>query len=268
MFDKTKLKLLAENLLPAIYRAGEVIMEVYHGAGIEVRNKKNTSPVTIADQKAEVVLLGALSHLAPNIPVVAEEQSETEGLPKGSLREFFLVDPLDGTKEFINKATSFTVNIALIQNGQPVFGIVFAPALDELFVGLGVGEAYKIDKKGGKWWPVSVRSPGPRLALVASKSHRNQETEDYLAHYPGAEIVSIGSSLKFCLVAEGKADLYPRFGPTMEWDTAAGHAVLKAAGGAVFNPDGSPFCYNKPGFKNGYFIARGDQSINFVEVSD
>lgn len=266
MFDKNNLKKFALELLPAIYQAGEVIMEVYHRAEMEIKIKQNSSPVTEADGRAEVVLLAALSEFMPGIPVVAEEQAEAEGLPLEVGEEFFLVDPLDGTKEFINKATSFTVNVALIQNGAPVFGIVYAPALGELFIGFGPGEAFKIEGNDGKWMPISVRESSTRLTLVASKSHRNPETEGYLENYPKAEIVSIGSSLKFCLVAEGKADLYPRFGPTMEWDTAAGHAVLSAAGGAVFNPDGSPFRYNKKGFLNGFFIARGDQSIDFVKV--
>lgn len=266
MLNKKKLKKLAHDLLPAIYQAGEVIMEVYHRDDMEVKTKANSSPVTEADGMAEAVLLTALAEFAPGIQVIAEEQAEAEGLPEGGNQEFFLVDPLDGTKEFINKATSFTVNIGLIQNGGPVFGIVYAPALDELFIGIGPGEAYKINQKDGEWTPISVRTAKEPLALVASKSHRNQETEQYLAHYPDAEIVSTGSSMKFCLVAEGKADLYPRFGPTMEWDTAAGHAVLSAAGGAVFNPDGSPFEYNKPGFLNGFFIARGDGAIDFIKV--
>ncbi|MHA1543857.1 MAG: 3'(2'),5'-bisphosphate nucleotidase CysQ [Alphaproteobacteria bacterium] len=265
MYDKNKLKKLAADLLPAIFQAGEVIMEVYQRPEIDIKTKQNTSPVTEADERAEVVLLAALSEIMPGIPVVAEEQAEAEGLPAGGGEEFFLVDPLDGTKEFIKKATSFTVNVALIQAGEPVFGIVYAPALGELFIGLGPGQAFKIEGQGGERVPISVRKATEKLALVASKSHRNPETENYLANYPEAEIVSIGSSLKFCLVAEGKADLYPRFGPTMEWDTAAGHAVLSSAGGAVFNPDGSLFSYDKPGFKIGFFIARGESSINFVK---
>lgn len=265
MFDKNKLTELAKSLLPAVYEAGSLIMDIYHRGDMEVDTKTNASPVTEADQKAEQVILKALQDLVPNIPVIAEEKAEAEGLPEGGFNEFLLVDPLDGTKEFINKATSFTVNIGLIQNGLPVFGIVFSPATDTLYLGLG-DRAYKVDGKGSNWREISVRKAHDPLALVASKSHRNQETEDYLAHYPGAEIVSIGSSLKFCLVAEGKADLYPRFGPTMEWDTAAGHAVLASAGGAVFNPDGSDFTYNKAGFKNGFFIASGDQAIDFVKI--
>jgi len=266
VFDKNKLKKFAADLLPAIYQAGEVIMEVYHRPEMEIKTKKNSSPVTEADGRAEAILLAALAEFVPGIPVIAEEQAEAQGLPQNVGDEFFLVDPLDGTREFIKKSTSFTVNVALIQNGAPVFGIVYAPALAELFIGIGPGEAFKIEGKGGEWDPISVRKPSKTLTLVASKSHRNPETEDYLANYPEAEIVSIGSSLKFCLVAEGKADLYPRFGPTMEWDTAAGHAVLNGSGGAVFNPDGSPFIYNKAGFLNGFFIALGDQTIDFAKL--
>lgn len=141
MFDKNKLKKLAADLLPAIYQAGEVIMEVYQRPEIDIKTKQNTSPVTEADERAEAVLLAALSEIMPGIPVVAEEQAEAEGLPASGGEEFFLVDPLDGTKEFIRKATSFTVNVALIQAGEPVFGIVYAPALGELFIGIGPGEA-------------------------------------------------------------------------------------------------------------------------------
>ncbi len=265
MFDKNNLKPLTNTLLPAVYSAGEVIMEVYNRGDITVSKKDNASPVTEADHLAEAVLLKGLAAAAPGVPVIAEELAEAVGVPKDGSREFFLVDPLDGTKEFINKRSAFTVNVALIQDGRPVFGIVYAPALGALYLGCGPDEAYKIETPGADWSKISVRKAGQPLTLVASKSHRNPETEAYLAKYPGAKTVSIGSSLKFCLVAEGEADLYPRFGPTMEWDTAAGHAVLAAAGGSVFTPEGAAFPYNKPGFKNGFFIARGDKAIDFVK---
>lgn len=176
-----------------------------------------------------------------------------------------MVDPLDGTKEFIKKRGEFTVNIGLIQDGTPILGVVYAPAKGRLFYGASdaPARARKMSDQAGREDPtIQVRVvDSENLAIVASKSHRNQETEDYLAQYPGADTVSAGSSLKFCLVACGEADLYPRLGPTMEWDTAAGHAVLKAAGGEVLHPDGSPFTYNKPDFRNGFFVARGDPKL-------
>ena len=261
MFKPEKLEQLVNILLEPVYSAGFAIMEVYNKKGVSVREKDDASPVTEADELAEEILLKALKSAASSVPVVAEETASREGVGGDRGREFFLVDPLDGTKEFINKGKSFTVNIGLIQDQKPVMGIVYAPARDWLFMGVN-GKATLIDGKGSA--PVTIASrPADtnNLAIVATKSHRNQETEDYLSHYPGAEQVSIGSSLKFCLVAMGRADIYPRLGPTMEWDTAAGHAVLAAAGGEVLDMGGSPFLYGKEGFRNGFFIARGDKNF-------
>lgn len=239
---------LLEPVLEMTERAGATIMEVVR-AGFEVQEKEDSSPVTVADRRAEAILLAALQECAPSIPIVAEEQASAGEIPDVGDGPFFLVDPLDGTREFIRGGNSFTVNVALIANKSPVFGVVYAPATDRLFYGYGPGTAHVIDgfSAGGDRKPISVREADPaRLTIVASRSHRNPETEAYLAHYPDAETVSIGSSLKFCLVAAGEADLYPRMGPTMEWDTAAGHAVLAAAGGRVTTPAGDPFLYTKP----------------------
>lgn len=266
MFDKNKLKKLADDLLPAVFDAGEAILKIMQSGDFEVERKDDHSPVTEADEAAEAILLKAIREVAPGVPVIAEEQAEAKGLPEDGYSEFFLVDPLDGTKEFINRRDGFTVNVALIQKGISIFGLVYAPARGEIFIGLGPYGAFKAKGPGDAWQKISVRKHAKPLTIVASLSHRNPATEDYLAHYPEARIASIGSSLKFCLVAEGKADLYPRFGPTMEWDTAAGHAVLASAGGKVFNPDGTEFSYNKDGFKNGFFIAVGDPAIDFVKV--
>lgn len=259
---------LAEALIEISAEAGAVIMDVFN-AGFEVETKDDDSPVTIADQRAEDVILAGLAEAAPGIPVIAEELFAAGQAPDVASGPFFLVDPLDGTKEFINRRDAFTVNIALIEARRPVLGVVYAPATDRLYCGLcggdGPATAFRIEglSAGGRTRePLATRPTDPaHLTIVASKSHRNPATEAYLAQYPEAETVSIGSSLKFCLVAAGEADFYPRLGPTMEWDTGAGHAVLLAAGGDVLAPDGTPFEYLKPGFKNGFFLARGDRDF-------
>jgi len=227
-----------------------------------VQVKADHSPVTVADQAAEAVILDALARLAPGVPVVAEEEVAAGRIPDVAER-FFLVDPLDGTKEFIGRGTDFTVNIGLIENGVPTLGVVFAPARDTLYVGdVVLGEAWREtrrpgDATGGERIALRVKPPGARLTAVASKSHDTPETEAYLKARGVNERVSIGSSLKFCLVASGEADLYPRPAPTCEWDTAAGHAVLLAAGGVVYDLSGAPLPYGKPKFFNPGFLALG-----------
>ncbi len=201
--------------------------------------------------------------IAPGVPVIAEESVAAGRVPAIADR-FFLVDPLDGTREFVGHRDEFTVNIALIENGEPMLGVVFAPARRELYWGdVRAGKAGHIDADPDGTMPsmgsaISARRPpADGLTAVASRSHRTPETDAFLANYPVVEFRSIGSSLKFCLVAAGEADIYPRIGTTMEWDTAAGHAVLKAAGGRVTGLAGEPFRYGKPGFRNGNFLAQG-----------
>ena len=258
-------KELALALIQTVLDAGRVEMEVYRGE-IEVETKDDSSPVTIADKAAEEIILRDLANIEPEIPVLAEE-AVSEGIIPEIGDQFFLVDPLDGTKEFIKKSDEFTVNIALIENGIPVFGIVYAPATEKLFVTLGEGEAciakVAIDKQFENLEELNLKilktkqGDPAAMRVVASKSHMTNETKSYLEKLNVAELVSAGSSLKFCMLAEGLADIYPRFGPTMEWDTAAGHAVLIAAGGTVVLEDGSPFIYGKTEQKylNPYFIA-------------
>ena len=252
-------------LLDAALAAGDAIMEIY-SAGIDVREKQDSSPVTDADEAAEAIILDTLRKLEPALPIVAEESMAAGNGPNSVGQAFWLVDPLDGTREFINKSTDFTVNIGLIVDGAPALGVVFAPARNLLFWGDAENGAFVADVIGGQRGearPVTVRpEPADGLIAVASKSHRTPETDDFLSALPLKDSQSAGSSLKFCLVAEGKADIYPRFGPTMEWDTAAADAVLRAAGGAVLNPDGSLFVYGKPDFRNGYFIARGHEDLD------
>ncbi|HXV73187.1 MAG TPA: 3'(2'),5'-bisphosphate nucleotidase CysQ [Sphingomonadales bacterium] len=264
MIPADELPALARSLLPSVRKAGRAIMNVYVKANIKMRQKRDASPVTEADERAEAILMLALKTKAPGIPILAEEYAERHGVPKRAEREYFLIDPLDGTKEFVGKDKAFTVNVALVQKAVPVMGIVYAPAKRLLYFAYGPGRVFRVEGSS-KPKAISVRKADPKkLVIVASRSHRNPETEAFLKTYPKAKHVSIGSSLKFCLVAEGKADLYPRLGPTMEWDTAAGHAVLTAAGGEVLNPDGSAFRYGKAGHRNGHFLARGDAALPLI----
>jgi 3'(2'),5'-bisphosphate nucleotidase len=256
---------LAEALLPAAIAAGEAILDV-RSRTVLVEKKADSSPVTEADRAAEVIILAALADIAPGIPVVAEEAVAAGDLPAVGSDAFFLVDPLDGTKEFIGGGSDFTVNIALIRDGEPAMGIVYTPATGTLYVGSSDGGAWMAEVENdtvGARSSIAVRSAGDTIDVVASKSHRTPETDAYIAKYPVGELVSAGSSLKFCLVAEGKADLYPRMGTTMQWDIAAGDAVLRAAGGTVVTLDGQVFRYGPNGnegvgaFRNPWFIAAG-----------
>lgn len=245
------------------FEAGQVIMDIY-GATIEVATKADQSPVTQADQKAEDVILAGLKTLCPDIPVLAEESVAKGHVPEIGTK-FFLVDPLDGTKEFISRNGEFTVNIALIENGLPVFGVVYAPALDDMYFGRKGHGAMHVKMKTSEAWASLDRAtsittrplPPDGATVLASRSHCDAETEAFIAKTKVAKLVSAGSSLKFCKVAAGEADIYPRFGRTMEWDTGAGHAVLLAAGGKVLTTDGHPLSYGKRsrGFDNPAFIA-------------
>jgi len=248
--------LLLDALVEAALAAGRVINDIYQG-GFEVSLKPDASPVTAADHAAEALILAALAAQSPGTPVVAEEQAAAGRVPAVG-EEFFLVDPLDGTKEFVHRRGEFTVNIALVRRGAPVLGVVHAPVTGTVYAGdVTAGRAWR-QSGDGRREHIHVREvPAAGFTAVASRSHRTPETDRYLAQYPIAELVSVGSSLKFCLVAAGEADLYPRLGPTMEWDTAAGHAVLAAAGGTVLAPDGAPLAYGKPQFSNPWFVAAG-----------
>ncbi len=253
---------LLQSLIYTAQRAGGAIMAVYV-TEFSVRDKADASPVTAADEAAEKIILADLAAIAPDVPVVAEESVAAGRVPVIAER-FFLVDPLDGTREFVSHRDEFTVNVALIEDGEPVLGVVFAPARRELYWGdVRAGKAGHIDADPDGTMPsmgnaIRVRpAPARGLTAVASRSHRTPETDAFLANYSVAEFRSIGSSLKFCLVAAGEADIYPRVGTTMEWDTAAGHAVLNAAGGTVTGLAGEPFKYGKPGFRNGNFVAWG-----------
>ncbi len=239
--------------------AGDLIMEIYRSDEFDIRSKSDSSPVTAADEAADSHIFEGLRTAFPEIAIVSEERVESHAGRAGS---FLIVDPLDGTKEFINRCGEFTVNIAYVEDGVPVKGVVYAPAKHRLFHtladGMSVEEAGPFAKDGmGKTRPLRVSTPdNGALTVVTSKSHRDQATDDYISKYSIRSITSAGSSLKFCLVATGEADLYPRLGPTMEWDTAAGDAVLRGAGGRMVRfEDRGRFDYGKPGYANPFFIA-------------
>ncbi|TNB47164.1 3'(2'),5'-bisphosphate nucleotidase CysQ [Martelella lutilitoris] len=250
--------------LDAALEAGRAIMNVYEN-GIDVSYKDDASPVTIADEKAEEIILGHLEGAFPDIPVVAEESVAAGRVPDIAGKSFFLVDPLDGTKEFINKREDFTVNIALIENGVPVSGIVYAPAKGVAYrtVADGAEKLVIADDAVTAAAPIRVREKGSELVAVASRSHNSPETEAFMKEIGVSDFTSVGSSLKFCIVAEGLADVYPRFGRTMEWDTAAGDAVLRAAGGITVGLDNASLPYGKTNqdsdsdFANPFFVGWG-----------
>lgn len=237
-------------------RAGAAILEVYH-SDFAVETKGDSSPVTAADQRAEAIILPGLAELTPGIPVVAEEEAAAGRIPEVGDGPFWLVDPLDGTKEFVKRNGEFTVNIGLIKDGVPALGVVLAPAQGVLWSG-AAGQAFKVDERGERRAIACRALPARGAVVLTSRSHRNPEAlTAWMAQFPDATLDFAGSSLKFCKVADGSADLYPRFGPTSEWDTAAASAVLLAAGGSVTTFDGAPLAYAKPRFRNPDFIARG-----------
>ncbi len=245
--------------------AGDKIMEVYTADDFEVCVKSDESPVTIADEAADAIISAGLRAAFPDVPLVTEEQAATHAQVVST---FLIVDPLDGTKEFIKRRGDFTVNIAYVADGVPVRGVVYAPAKGRLFytdaAGQSVEEAAPFDKDAvGTTEPISVSHPDNNaLLVVASKSHRDKATDDYINKYSVRDMKSAGSSLKFCLIATGEADLYPRLGRTMEWDTAAGHAVLNGAGGTVVRfDDHTTLRYGKVGFANPFFIAYAPEVV-------
>ncbi len=248
--------LLLPKVLALVEQAAGVILEHY-GGKVEVAIKADASPVTAADRAAERLLVDGLRGLTPDVPVVAEEEMAEGHLPGAVGDLFWLVDPLDGTKEFIGRNGEFTVNVGLIADGQPLLGVVAAPAIDTCWWGaMGHGA---VMRRMGEVRAIQARSvPAAGPVAMVSRSHGSPDEAGFLAAVGATDRVAAGSSMKFCRIAEGEADLYPRFGRTMEWDTAAGHAVLRAAGGRVTTRDGAPLTYGKPGFVNDTgFIARG-----------
>ncbi|MEM8616403.1 MAG: 3'(2'),5'-bisphosphate nucleotidase CysQ [Pseudomonadota bacterium] len=260
------MSLTADTLARIALDAGKLIMEVY-ATDFDVDRKDDSSPVTEADEKAEALILAAVREADPTLPIIAEEAAAAGNIPEHEGR-FALVDPLDGTKEFINKRGEFTVNIGIIEHGTPVMGVVYAPALGRLFMAEDRFTAWQAEAEPGgavpapaERKPMTIRkAPDTGLTAIASKSHRSDETNAFLDALNVTDIISAGSSLKFCLIAAGEADLYPRHGRTMEWDTAAGHAVAEAAGARVTTLDHDPLTYGKEerGYDNPHFIVWGD----------
>ena len=249
--DKPK---LLEACVTAARAAGDEILRLV-AAGFAVEEKGDRSPVTECDRAAEAIVLDALRTAAPGVPVIAEEEVAAGRIPVHG-DTYFLVDPLDGTKEFVRGGDDYTVNIGLIARGTPVLGVVHQPATGRTWAGAAGLGAFA--QSGARRQPITARPLGGAPVAVASKSHFTQPTAAYLtAAGAAAEYVSVGSSLKFCILAEGLADIYPRLSPTAEWDTAAGHAVLMAAGGRVDGPDGLALGYGKPAFLNRGFCATG-----------
>ncbi len=252
----------SEELLKIVKQAGNEILE-YYDEEIEVEIKQDQSPLTKADLAAHHVIVKALEELTPNIPIISEESGVPDFQVRSLWKQFWLVDPLDGTKEFIKKNGEFTVNIALIENEVPAFGVVYIPAKNITYYGQKGQDSFKIDSSGNK---IQIFSGQPDiqnpLKVVTSRSHKSAQLEEKLSRYGITikEQIPAGSSLKFCLVAEGAADLYPRMGPTMEWDTAAGDAVYRYSGRN--GPNQSPLRYNKPDLKNGAFIIGVDAAMD------
>lgn len=247
---------LMEQVLDIARSAGHDIMRYYAGKA-SVSFKEDSSPVTEADIAAHHIIVDGLRLLDPSIAIVSEEANEEDNVTAAQQSRFWLIDPLDGTKSFIKKTDEFTVNIALIEAGKPIAGVVYVPAQDVMYYTLNGKEAFKQVRGVEPVRIVARQAPEDGVVVVASKSHRTPETDAFIATLKVASILSASSSVKLCLVAEGEADVYPRFGRTMEWDIAAGHAVLEASGGAVRTEDGQPLLYGKRGLDNPYFIASG-----------
>ena len=260
----TKAEVMLDEIQKIADEAGEAIMGYYH-LEQPVDYKEDDSPLTQADRASHELISRRFQELAPEIPIVSEESRPSERQGEITWERFWLVDPLDGTKEFIKKTGEFTVNIALVEGGKPALGVVHAPGIAVSYHGK-VGEgAWRLDK-GRSAQAIQTRRASPeQLWIVASRDHAGPQVAAMLERIPGHQLTSMGSSLKFCLVAEGKADLYPRLGPTMEWDTAAAQAVLEAAGGRVTDVEGVPLQYRKPDLKNPGIIAVGDTTLEWKQ---
>jgi 3'(2'), 5'-bisphosphate nucleotidase len=257
---------LLSSIAELARRAGDKILEVY-GQAVQVTHKADASPLTIADLRAHKVITDGLASLTPQLPVLSEEASDIPYAVRKTWTRYWLVDPLDGTKEFLSRNGEFTVNIALIDNHVPILGVVYVPTQHTVYMGSRTGGAFRqIAEQSAQ--PIHVcETPPPVLRIVGSRSHRGADDEKHLSPLQPYELVGIGSSLKFCLIAEGSADFYPRFGPTSEWDTAAAQAVVNAAGGAVIEVDGTPLRYNtRDSLLNPHFLVFGARTRDWRKV--
>ena len=249
---------LLTEVLTIARAAGAAVMQVYESPDFDVQLKGDDSPLTRADLAANQVIVDGLAALPQVIPVLSEESKQAPYDQRADWTTYWLVDPLDGTKEFVKRNGEFTVNIALVSDGVPVLGVVYAPVLDRMYYAAQGQGAWRQD---GEQAPVAIRVAAygdEKPRIVASRSHAGPDLAGFLDNVGDYEVVSMGSSLKLCLVAEGAAHLYPRLGPTMEWDTGAAHAVVNEAGGTVTNLDGQPLAYNKPDLLNPYFVVAGN----------
>ncbi len=258
------LQALLPDLIAVSQRAGDAILEVY-GQNFSVTHKADDSPLTQADLASHVIIRDTLAKLTPDVPLLSEESADIDFQTRSGWRQYWLVDPLDGTKEFVNRNGEFTVNIALIRNHQPVCGIVHVPVSGVTYTGIANDGARRY-AAGQEPVAIKVRQPCPSpIVVVGSRSHANPRLEQHLASLGDYELVSMGSSLKFCLLAEGKADFYPRLGPTSEWDTAAAHAVVTAAGGRIIKLNGEPLEYNrKESLLNPEFLVIADPDRDWL----
>jgi len=263
---ESDLGVFAEAIAEIAVDAGKAILDVY-SQDFEVAHKEDQSPLTQADLASHRIICDALAHLTPDIPVLSEESSDIDYDVRADWFQYWLVDPLDGTKEFINRNGEFTVNIALIRFHKPILGVVHVPVTGVTYTGL-VGKWASKHQADGSMQHISIRTPcADPAVVVGSRSHANPRLLEYLEQLGNYELVSMGSSLKFCLVAEGKADFYPRLGPTSEWDTAAAHAVVLAAGGKIVTLDGEPLRYNKKkSLLNPEFLVIADDAREWLEV--
>lgn len=261
---RAELQALLPELIGIARRAGDAILEVY-GREFAVTHKEDDSPLTQADLASHVIIRDALAKLTPDIPLLSEESAAIDFETRSGWPQYWLIDPLDGTKEFVNRNGEFTVNIAFIDHHQPLCGVVHVPVSGVTYTGIAGLGAQRREAKGESQ-PISVRRPcADPLTVVGSRSHANPKLEQFLAAVGNYQMVSMGSSLKFCLLAEGKADFYPRLGPTSEWDTAAAHAVVTAAGGQIVKLDGAPLEYNrKDSLLNPEFLVIADPGRDWV----
>lgn len=260
---------LVLNVIDLAHHAGDAILEIYEG-GFSVAAKEDGSPLTLADQRSHNFIVGALQDVTPDIPILSEESAAVAHEERSKWERFWLVDPLDGTREFVKRNGEFTVNIALIEGRSPVLGVVYTPVKRICHYGVRGGGAYRLDRNGK---PVAIRVrdyAGGRATVVASRSHARGSLQQFLGRLEAAEgaydVASMGSALKICIIAEGQGDIYPRLGPTSEWDTAAGQCVLECAGGKLVNRDGAPFLYNKELLLNPWFLAVGGGDYDWISL--
>jgi len=254
------LESLARSLIETARLAGAAVLEIYRRPSFEVALKADASPVTEADLASQALILERLAAIAPDVPVLSEEAAALPFAERRRWKRLFIVDPLDGTREFVGRNGEFTINIALVEEGVPILGVVFAPTLDRTWWGAATIGAFRLDRQEPET-VIKVAAAGGDLRVLASRSHRGGRLGDFLEALPPHRLISVGSSVKFCQVAEGAADFYPRLSPTQEWDTAAGDAVLRAAGGQVLALDGAPLRYNKEDLLNPFFVALGARAV-------